>query len=352
MGFLGDLINEILDGDGVERFGVYYRDRDKNLKNLYKATYFYLGLPPLRNVKDGQFVPIKSTNWADRVTSFEIRGNILNPTLFLDRGWENPFHRISLNVPTLNNRVWAFDISQLHKSILIAHSVGPNSSDFRRSEESLNILRTVGLAHVGAINSVPQIELQFGEIWDTYAIPDQVFVALNTAYPLRDNQLQRIVDLILHSYNRGDAPPVTADYTVNAVEGTVTIAMRENLAQPNAPEQQQGKAAPQAQNHPPQDTPQESGPGRYATTAGFMEDLDKLVNHQANASQPESQPSEPQKQSDPDDGFPYDFYRGIGLITEHNTVYVPTFFGPEFPVAIPMTSDEAKEFLLNYKPDN
>jgi hypothetical protein len=68
------------------------------------------------------------------------------------------------------------------------------------------------------------------------------------------------------------------------------------------------------------------------------------------APQYEPQQSAPAPQQEQGDSFPYEFYRGLGLIDDEDKVLVTSFFGPEFPVRMDMRSEAAKEHLLSYKP--
>ena len=316
MGFLGDLLGQVLgDASTASSSNVPRRDSfngqryttgNLTLRNLYEKIYFDFGLTPPRNLKDGQTVPVSVWNFGNKVTSFEIHGNILSPASFLERGWGSPFHRIDREIPIPSGRVWAFDTTRLHEGILTGSISYPSNEDYARSEEYLKILRTVGIAPVGVLHTVPEIQLDFGNIWSQYGIPDRIFISLNAAYPLSEGQLRRVNELILHTYNRSDSPPVTADYTMNITDGTVTLTMRET----NVPQQQS----------PEPEMPQQQ------------------------AAQHQSAPA-----SDPDDGFPYDFYRGLGLINADNTVTVPSMLGP---VNADMRDPLVKRFLLEYKPES
>lgn len=313
LGFLDDLLGQVL-GDAStasstnvprrDSFnGQRYTTRDVTLRHLYEKIYFDFGLTPPRNLKDGQNVPVSVWNFGSKVTSFEIHGNILSPTSFLERGWGSPFHRIDREIPIPSGRVWAFDTTRLHEGILAGSISYPSNEDYARSEEYLKILRTVGIAPVGVLHTVPEVKLDFGNIWSQYGIPDRIFVSLNSAYPLSEGQLRRVNELILHTYNRSDAPPVTADYSMDVTAGSITLVMRETNVQP-------AQQAPQAPTNAPQ--------------------------------------AAPANQADPDDGFPYDFYRGLGLINDDNTVTVPSMLGP---VNADMRDPLVKQFLLEYKPE-
>lgn len=305
MGFLGDLLGEFLgDASTASSANVPRRDSFNGqryttgavaLRNLYEKTYFDFGLTPPRNLKDGQTVPMSVWSFGSKVTSFEIHGNILSPANFLDRGWSSPFHRIDREIPIPAGRVWAFDTTRLHESILTGSISYPSNEDYARSEEYLKILRTVGIAPVGVLHTVPEVQLDFGDIWSQYRIPDRIFISLNSSYPLSEGQLRRVNELILHTYNRSDAPPVTADYSMDVTAGSITLTMRETNAQPRQ----------------------------------------------------QAQPTAPK--SEPADGFPYDFYRGLGLIDEDDMVNVPSILGD---ITVPMTNFLAKEHLMNYKPGN
>lgn len=299
LGFIGNLLSDILDGDGAGAFGQRIRSSDHGLRDLYEKTYFDFGLTPPRQIKEGQFVPMTISTWGGKTLSFEIHGNILTPITFMLRGWGNPFTTISREIQAPKGRVWAFDITRLHESILSGTAVFPNDESYIQSEEYLKVLRVVGSAHLGSLHSVPEIQLEFGDIWRQYGIPDRIFVACKGVFPISDYHLRMITNLLLHAYNRSDAPPVAADYSMNEIDGTVTMTMRDTSIQPKSP-----------------------------------------------TSAPE--PQQPATPAAPADDFPYDFYRGLGLINDDDTVTVPSMLGP---VNADMRDPLVKQFLLEYKPE-
>lgn len=304
MGFLNDLLGELLDVGETESFGNQRRNFSPQrmrsdshaLRDLYQHTYYDFGLKPPRNLKANEFVPMNVSSWGANLLGFEIHGNISHPAKFLGRGWGSPFNTIEREVGIRKGRVWAFDITRLNEGILAGDAVYQGDQAHVRSEEYLKILQalsSVGITH----QTVPAIELEFAEIWSKFGMPDRISVALRAPYPLDDHHLQQVVKLILHAYNVPGAPPVTADYSKDISAGTVTLVMRETSAQSKRTQE------------------------------------------------PEPQPS---SQADPDDGFPYDFYRGLGLINADNTVTVPSMLGP---VNADMRDPLVKQFLLEYKPE-
>lgn len=323
MGFLNDLLGELLDvgesptSSGNQRppfNGQRMRKDNAALRDLYEHTYFDFGLNPLRNLKENEIVPMKVSAWGAKLLSFEIHGNIHNPARFLGRGWGSPFHTIEREVGIYKGRVWAFDTTRLHEGILVGNAIYQGDETHVRSEEYLKILQAVGFGGI-LHQTVPVVELEFGEIWSKYRVPDRISVAVRAPYPLDDHHLQYLVKVILHAYNVPGAPPVTADYAMNGSEGSVTLVMRETNVQPVPQTYREPQSFPQ----PPEPTQQH-----------------------------EPQPSSQANQADPDDGFPYDFYRGLGLINDDNTVTVPSMLGP---VNVDMTNELVKQFLLEYKPE-
>lgn len=289
LGFWGDVLNEFLDGDGS--FGQKLRKDNPALTNLYRTVYFDFGLPPLRNLKEGSQVPITvQSGFGDQIFGFEIHGNIHSPSDFLTSGWGSVFHTISRDFPLAKGGVWAYDIRRLNESILIGKSVYPSDEAYAKSEEYLKILRLIGSASIPPLSRVPAIELTFGRFWVQYGIPDNISVSMDSVYPLSDNHMKSAINLILHNYNRSDAPPVVADYTWNPLDGTLELVMRDKPA-PTAPEPE--------------------------------------VKH-------------------PEDGFPYDFYRGLGLIDDEDMVTIPSMLGP---VRSSMRNPLTKEYLLSYEPE-
>lgn len=315
MGFLGDLISDILDGDGNQPFGQRIRSDNHALRDLYELTYFDFGLNSPRNLKENTLVPMKvSTSFGGKIIAFEIHGNIHYPGKFMSRSYGNPFNTINRELPNQKNRVWAYDISRLHEGILTGKSVFPTEEEYAQSEEYIKVLRAVDDVITPTHLQVPFIELEFGDIWNQFRIPDRIFVATRTAGPLSDYHLQGIINTILHTYNRSDAPPVTANYSMNVIDGTVTLVMR--------------------------DATQTKQMEDIQKTADFINNLNAFVENADKVA------------GKTDDDFPYEFYRGLGLIDDEDMVLVPSLFGADYPVRTPMTDEAAKEHLLAYKPEN
>ena len=288
MGFLDDVFNDIMNSGG-EKFGQKMRTDNQALMSLYRTVYFDFGLTPPRNVKAGSVVPIvaQTDYWGKDLHGFEIHGNILTPINFLTAGWSSIFHTISRDFPLPKGGVWAYDIRRLDESILIGKSVYPRDEAYAKSEEYLKILRLIDNASTPPLSRVPAIELDFGRFWVQFGIPDRISISMHSVYPLTDAHLKKVINLILHNYNRSDAPPVIADYTWNPLDGTLELVMKDK-PEPVTPE----------------------------------------VKH-------------------PEDGFPYDFYRGLGLIDDEDMVTVPSMLGP---VRTSMRNPLTKEYLLSYKP--
>lgn len=294
MGFWGDVINDFLDGDGT--FGQKLRKDNPALTNLYRTVYFDFGLTPLRNLKEGSEVPITvQSGFGNQIFGFEIHGNIHTPGNFMTSSWGSVFHTIARDIPLDKGRVWAYDIRRLDESILIGSAVYPGDEAYRKSEEYLKILRLVSGATTPSLSRVPAIELEFGRFWMQFGLPDRISVSLDSVYPLSDNHLKNVINLILHNYNRNDALPVVADYTWDPTEGTLELVMKDK---------------PEPTVTPP-----------------------------AAAPEPETK--------HPEDGFPYGFYRDLGLIDDEDMVTVPSMLGP---VRVSMRNPLTKEYLLSYKP--
>lgn len=294
MGYFDYVLGGILDGSGSGSFGQRVHNDKPALMDFYRATYFDFGLPPAHNIKAGTRIPVEvSLGFGKTIFAFEIRGNILNPSEFMSSGWGSPFHTITRDFPLARGGVWAYDITRLNESILKGQAVFPRDEAYRRSEEYLKILRLVGSSSTPPLARVPAIELGFGRFWEQFGIPDNISISLNSVYPFSDDHLKSVLNLILHNYNRV-AAPLAADYTWNPMDGTIEVIMREQTA-----------AAPAA-------------PTKSQTAK-------------------------------PEDNFPYDFYRGLGLIDDDGMVEVPSMLGL---VKVHMTESWAKEHLLAYKPEN
>lgn len=290
LGFLDDVFNDIMNSGG-EKFGQKMRSDNPVLMELYRTVYFDFGLTPPRNVTAGSVVPVvvQTDYWGKNLHGFEIHGNILTPTNFLTAGWGSIFHTISRNFPLAKGGVWAYDIRQLNEGVLIGKSTFPRDEIYAKSEEYLKILRLVGMASTPPLSRVPAIELEYGRFWVQYGIPDRISVSMDSFYPLSDAHLKSVINLILHNYNQSGVTTVVADYTWNPLDGTLELVMKDK-PEPIVPE-------------------------------------------------PEVQHSE--------DGFPYDFYRGLGLIDDEDMVTVPSMLGP---VRTSMRNPLTKEYLLSYKP--
>lgn len=292
VGFFGDVLNGILEGDGS--FGQRIRSDNAALTDLYKTTYFDFGLNPLRNLKENQFVPMTVVTAGNKILGFEIHGNIHSPINFLSSGWGSFFHTIAREMPLTKGRVWAYDIRRLDESILIGSAVFPGDEAYRRSEEYLKILRIIGSPIIPPLSRVPAISLSFGHLWQQFGVPDRISVSLASVHPFSDAHMKSVINLIVHNYRQSAPPSVVADYTWNPLDGTLELVMRDEPA-----------VAPTA-------TP------------------------------------EPQT-TKPEDNFPYDFYRGLGLIDGEDMVEVPSMLGS---IRVPMVDPWAKEHLLAYNPEN
>jgi hypothetical protein len=315
MGFFGDALKEFIVGSPDNTVahppaftGQRLRYDDQPFREFYRLTHFDFGLPPLHTVKHNTVVPMKvHTTFGNKIHGFEIHGNILHPLGFMSMGWGSPFHTINREVPLSRNMVWAYDITRLHEGILAGTSAFQSDQAYLQSEEYLMVLRAVGNVIMPTLTRVPSIELEFGTIWNQYGIPDGIFIGIETMSPLHDRHLEQVINVILHGYRRGDGSSVTADYTMNSQDGTLSITMRDAHQRTQPPQP----------NRPPQ--------------AG------------------ESWQAEPNPE--PADNFPYEFYRGLGLIDDEDMVLVPVF-GPDYPMRASMTSDLAREHLMKYQPEN
>lgn len=297
MGFLSDVFNDILDG-GSEKFGQKIRGDNPALMELYRAIYFDFGLMAPRNIQAGSVVPVEvSTGYGGKsLYGFEIRGNIHSPLDFLSSGWGSIFHTISRDFPLAKGGVWAYDIRRLDESILIGKSTFPSDEAYKQSEESLKILRLIGRASTPPLSRVPAVELEFGRFWTEFGVPDRVSISLDSVYPFSDDHMKSVINLIFHNFNRSPDTPLSTDYSWNPLDGTIEMVMKERPK-----------------------------PAAAATTT------------------PEPQTNQPE-----DDNFPYDFYRGLGLIDDDDLVTVPSMLGP---IRTSMRNPLTKEYLLAYKPE-
>jgi hypothetical protein len=285
------------------KFGRRFRRSDANLVQFYDKIYFDFGLTPSRHLKENTLVPVVvNTGFDNKPYGFEIRGNILSPQRFLTHGWGNIFHTISREIPVSKNRVWAFDITRLHEGILTGTTAFDSDAAYAHSDEYLKILRLIGGGMHKPLSKVPAITLDFGRTWERYAVPDRITFALDSMYPFTDSDFLRLIDLITHSY-RNQSAPVTYSYSGNPATGTMEITVEEIVPEAPAP-------APQPQQNAPEPVQTE------------------------------------------EDGFPYAFYRGLGLIDEENMVWVPSSVGDWMRIPYPMTEPKARDYLLAYKPAN
>lgn len=297
MGFLSDVLDGILDGNGAS-FGQRITNDNPALMELYGHIYFDFGLVRPRHIKAGSLVPVtvRTDYWSKNIYGFEIHGGVIPyPSNFTADAYGNTFRTISREIPLTRGRVWAYDVRRLDEGILIGSAVLPGEEAHRRSEEYLQILRITGHALTPVFSKVPKVTLEFGSIWERFGIPDRISVGMKSMSPLHERHLKEVINLILHNYNRSDAPPVTANFSMNTIEGEITLVMSETSTQPPKPTRT-----------------------------------------------PEAKP-------EPVDNFPYDFYRGIGMIDNEDMVAMPSILGP---VRVPMTDPLTKEYLLSYKPED
>lgn len=293
MGFLDNVFNDIMNSGGA-KFGQKIQSDTPVLRDFYRTIYFAFGLTPPRNVQAGSIVPVvvKTDYWSNVLYGFEIRGNIHSPIDFLSSGWGSIFHTISRDFPLAKGGVWAYDIRRLDESILIGKSTFPSDEAYKQSEESLKILRLIGRASTPPLSRVPAVELEFGRFWTEFGVPDRVSISLDSVYPFSDDHMKSVINLIFHNFNRSPDTPLSTDYSWNPLDGTIEMVMKERPKPAAAPEPQ--------------------------------------------TNQPE------------EDDFPYDFYRGLGLIDDDDLVTVPSMLGP---VRTSMRNPLTKEYLLSYEPE-
>lgn len=284
-----------------DKFGRSFSKRDPNLVELYKRMYFDFGLIPPSQLNEGAKVPVVvNTGFDNKPYAFEVHGNIMYPNRFMNSGFGNIFHTISREIPVSRNRVWAFDITRLDEGILTGEVAFSSDAAYLQSEEYLKILRLIGGGTHKTLSKVPAISLGFGRTWGQYGIPDRISFALESMYPFVDDDLLRLVNLITHNYRNHNAP-VSYSYSGNPATGIMEIMTQEIIQPPVVPQYEPQQSAPAPQ--------QEQG-----------------------------------------DTFPYEFYRGLGLIDEQDRVFVPVSDWMNLPYH--MTEPEAKAHLLAYKPTN
>lgn len=332
MGILDDLfgaaksfdnaMSNFVHTSAAENFGTKYRRETPHLTELYRALYYAFGLTSPHLLNPSVRVPLRvHSGWDSHLNSFEIRGNTFEPHWFT--GYKSSiFHTIIRNWPPAKNGAWAFDISRLHEGVLSGQTRINRDETYLQSEEHLKVLRLIGSSSPYDLVSVPKIGLLFGPLWKQFGIPDRIDFQLNTVRPLGDRDLLRIVDLISNTYNRNGAP-VSFSYSGNPATGTMTMTPMEDVQQPYVP-----PTPPQSQEQHQAKT--EQGPDRR--TSDFLNGLNDFVENHA---------------PKPADGFPYEFYRGLGLIDNEDMVLVPTIMGD---MRVHMTTDEAKLALLKHQP--
>lgn len=306
-------------------FGTPYNKSNNVLVDFYKTVYFDFGLTSPYALRPNAKVPVGITQglFSNHIASFEIHGNVLEPLRFMGNGWDTVFNKISRNIPIGRGYEWEYDVTRLPEGILKGRATLPSTGRVEQSDEYLKILRLLGASVRKQLSLVPAIQLGFGHTWGRYRIPDSIHVGLRSMYPFTDSDFQRTINLILHNY-RDTGAPVTASYSWNPDNGTLEILVTENIPH------------------------QESVPdGIPVSMPEFINDLNEFVAS-AKAAQA-SAPEAPAMSGEPEDGFPYDFYRGLGLIDGENMVAVPSVLGP---IRIPMTEDIAKAHLLAYQPEN
>jgi hypothetical protein len=153
------------------------------------------------------------------------------------------------------------------------------------------VLHLIGGGIGKALERVPAVGLQFRETWTKFGIPDCINIHLQSMYPFTNDDFLYLINLIVHNYRNNNSAPVKYSYEADPATGYLTIRVEEVIAEVPA--------------------------------------FDETI-------------------PEPGDAFPYDFYRGLGLIDEEGMVTIPSILGP---VRIPMTREGAKEYLLSYKPD-
>ena len=262
--------------------------------DLYAYAYRAFGLKPYHLLRQEETVPVwVRSDPQGFVSAFEIHGNALNVPEFLANSHYGVFRDIRNAIVLPVGMSWVFDLSEINEGKMRGWGVPTGSHAHLQSEEILHLLGVIGATRLPPLEAVPIVKLGFGSIWERYGIPDDISITLH-GYFLNTDPFDELRTNILDSYiQRGNVNGVKAAYRVVFVENTLNIvfsepsATTENLAVPDA-------AA----------------------------------------------------KSD-EDGFPYDFYRGLGLIDEEDKVIVQTILGP---MRVDMREEDARATLLAYKP--
>lgn len=292
-------------------------------RRFYSSLYFHFGLtPPQRMVH----------RMKSRLTiegGFEVHGNPPSPHGFTSNGWDNVFNRVARDhAPTGGGR-WAFNISRLDEGVLKGMVVGAGGRRHRESEAHLKVLYVLGatVCSTSQLSGVPQVRLEFGPVWEAYGVPDQIRFRVASMLPLSERELKRACEVIAYNHSQaGDALAFAYEGDVRA--GIMTITVRETAPIPPAP-------APAPPTFPQRPEPRPRSQKRPQPPEAPTRPPEPAVSQTTSAPIPQ------------DDGFPYEFYRGIGLIDDEDMVLVPTILGS---VRVHMTNEEARKALLNYRP--
>jgi hypothetical protein len=310
------MFNDMLN-DAVENpVGTKFKKDNVPFVQFYDMIYFDFGLTSKHRLQVNERVPVDvSVGFDGKPYYFEIRGNIHHPSLFLAQG--GVLERIARETPLSRNKVWAFDITRLNEGVLAGRAVFSTDDAYVKSEESLKILRIINGAIRVPFSHVPGVTLEFDYMWNRFGIPDKIHFIVGSMYPFKDENFLEVVKLIQHNYRNYNVP-VKFAYSGNPATGMMSITAEENLPEP------------------------ETVPEIPVSLPEFMKDLDEFMAAAKAAQTPDNEDAS-------GDGFPYDFYRGIGLIDAEDHVSVPSVVGP---IRLHMTHDSAKEYLLAYNPDN
>lgn len=263
---------------------------------LYRTIHFPFGLPsshrmPTQGTKEVEL------GWDYKTLyRFYITGNKLAVPYFTRHEWSNVFNSIEREIATPRGRVYAYNFSQLHLGKLAGQLVPVGSDEHLISDEYRAVLSIIGHTIPKHLLSVPQVYMNFQYTWESHRLPDSIVIKMEAMNPFTEHEMENLLRTLAHRYRIAERKDVNGSARWNTSQGHFEMEL---VAQPvNVPPRPAG--APQSAQNPP------------------------------NA--PE---------------FPYDFYRGLGLIDDEGMVEIPTILGI---VRLHAETPMAQEHLLTYKP--
>lgn len=285
---------------------------------FYRTIYHAFGLPASYRMPTAGTREIKMGWDFKTLRNFTITGKNIVPHLFIRRGPTNLFESIEKELPPHPRYEWAFDTSLLSQGQLKGKIVVSGTKEKTISDAYRTVLYAIGDSITKRYLNVPAVRIHFGSLWDTHSIPEVISVDFQPTTPMEEYHMAALREQLAYVFNLLHHEDIHGEAVCNIKTNQFEMRF---------------KPVPQSEK---------------------VEETDPVVNASFNPvdSEPVVHPHVPAPPthapaSAAHSGFPFDFYRGLGLIDGEGYVEVPTILGP---MKVHCSHPEAIEHLMGYQP--